>query len=157
MVAGIRTPQKVAVMGEELPEAYTQFMDICAILEKHYHNMQDVEFTIERGKLWMLQTRNGKRTAASAIKIAVDMANEGLITKREAVMRVTPDNVNSLLHPQFDPAAKKAAAKEGKLLAQGRQRVAGRGRRPGVLRRRPGRGKGQGRAGHHGPPLHQAG
>ena len=119
VVAGIRTPQKVAVMGEELPEAYAQFMDICGILENHYKNMQDVEFTIERGKLWMLQTRNGKRTAASAIKIAVDMANEGLISRREAIMRVTPDNVNSLLHPQFDPAAKKAAAKEGKLLGKG--------------------------------------
>ena len=119
VVAGIRTPQKVAVMGQDLPEAYAQFMDICAILENHYANMQDVEFTIERGKLWMLQTRNGKRTAASAIKIAVDMANEGLISKREAVLRVSPDNVNSLLHPQFDPAAKKAAAKEGKLLGKG--------------------------------------
>ncbi|PKO23269.1 MAG: pyruvate, phosphate dikinase [Chloroflexi bacterium HGW-Chloroflexi-1] len=119
VVAGIRTPQKVAAMGEELPEAYAQFMDICDILEKHYRNMQDVEFTIERGKLWMLQTRNGKRTAASAIKIAVDMANEGLINRREAVLRVTPDNVNSLLHPQFDEAAKKAAAKEGKLLGKG--------------------------------------
>ena len=119
VVAGIRTPQKVAVMGNELPEAYAQFMDICAILEKHYRNMQDVEFTIERGKLWMLQTRNGKRTAASAIKIAVDMANEGLISRREAVLRVSPDNVNSMLHPQFDEAAKKAAAKEGKLLGKG--------------------------------------
>jgi pyruvate,orthophosphate dikinase len=119
VVAGIRTPQKVAVMEQELPEAYGQFMDICGILEKHYRNMQDVEFTIERGKLWMLQTRNGKRTAAAAIKIAVDMANEGLITKKEAVTRVTPDNVNSLLHPQFDPAAKKKAATEGKLLATG--------------------------------------
>ena len=119
VVAGIRTPQKVAVMGEELPEAYAQFMDICAILEKHYRNMQDVEFTIERGKLWMLQTRNGKRTAAAAIKIGVDMANEGLISRREAVMRVSPDNVNSMLHPQFDEAAKKAAAKEGKLLGKG--------------------------------------
>jgi pyruvate,orthophosphate dikinase len=119
VVAGIRTPQQVEVMDQELPEAYAQFMDICSILEKHYRNMQDVEFTIERGQLWMLQTRNGKRTAASAIKIAVDMANEGLITKKEAAMRVTPDNVNSLLHPQFDPAAKKAAAKEGKLLATG--------------------------------------
>src|SRR5512137_151290 len=106
-------------MGEELPEAYAEFAKICKILENHYRNMQDVEFTIERGKLWMLQTRNGKRTAASAIKIAVDMANEGLISKQEAVMRVTPDNVNSLLHPQFDPAAKKAAAKEGKLLGKG--------------------------------------
>ncbi len=119
VVAGIRTPQKVAVMADELPEAYAQFMDICEILEKHYRNMQDVEFTIERGKLWMLQTRNGKRTAASAIKIAVDMVNEGLITKKEAILRVTPDNVNSLLHPQFDPDAKKAAAKEGKLLGKG--------------------------------------
>ena len=81
VVAGIRTPQKVAVMGQDLPEAYAQFMEICAILEKHYSNMQDVEFTIERGKLWMLQTRNGKRTAAAAIKIGVDMANEGLITQ----------------------------------------------------------------------------
>jgi len=119
VVAGIRTPQKVAGMAEELPEAYAQFMDICEILEKHYRNMQDVEFTIERGKLWMLQTRNGKRTAAAAIKIAVDMVNEGLITKKEAILRVTPDNVNSLLHPQFDPDAKKAAAKEGKLLGKG--------------------------------------
>ena len=119
VVAGIRTPQKVVVMGDALPEAYAQFMDICSILEKHYRNMQDVEFTIERGKLWMLQTRNGKRTAAAAIKIAVDMANEGLISKKEALMRVTPDNVNSLLHPQFDPAAKVAAAKEGKLLGKG--------------------------------------
>ncbi len=119
VVAGIRTPQKVAVMAEELPEAYAQFMDICQILENHYRNMQDVEFTIERGKLWMLQTRNGKRTAASAIKIAVDMVNEGLITKKEAILRVTPDNVNSLLHPQFDPDAKKTAAKEGKLLGKG--------------------------------------
>jgi pyruvate, orthophosphate dikinase len=79
--------------------------------------MQDVEFTIERGKLWMLQTRNGKRTAASAIKIAVDMVNEGLIDKKTAIQRVTPDNVNSLLHPQFDEEAKKQAASEGKLLA----------------------------------------
>ncbi|MGQ9489291.1 MAG: pyruvate, phosphate dikinase [Anaerolineae bacterium] len=119
VVAGIRTPQKVEVMAQELPDAYRQFMEICDILERHYRDMQDVEFTIERGKLWMLQTRNGKRTAAAAIKIAVDMANEGLITKQEAVMRVTPDNVNSLLHPQFDPAAKKKAAAEGQLLATG--------------------------------------
>ena len=119
VVAGIRTPQKVAVMGNELPEAYDQFMDICLILENHYKNMQDVEFTIERGKLWMLQTRNGKRTAASAIKIAVDMVNEGLIDKKTAIQRVTPDNVNSLLHPQFDQNVKKQAANEGKLLATG--------------------------------------
>ena len=119
VVAGIRTPKKVEAMAQELPEAYQQFLDICTILERHYKDMQDVEFTIERGKLWMLQTRNGKRTAAAAIKIAVDMANEGLITKKEAVMRVTPEDVNTLLHPQFDPAAKKAAAAEGRLLARG--------------------------------------
>ncbi len=119
VVAGVRTPEKVAVMAKDLPEAYAEFGRICNILEKHYKNMQDVEFTIERGKLWMLQTRNGKRTAAAAIKIAVDMANEGLISKEEAILRVSPNDVNSLLHPQFDPAAKKAAAKEGKLLGKG--------------------------------------
>ncbi len=119
VVAGIRTPEKVSVMEKDLPEAYAEFKRITDILEKHYKNMQDVEFTIERGRLWMLQTRNGKRTAAAAIKIAVDMANEGLITKKEAINRVTPDNVNSLLHPQFDMNAKKQAAKEGKLLAKG--------------------------------------
>jgi pyruvate, orthophosphate dikinase len=119
VVAGIRTPKKVAVMGEDLPGAYQQFMQICQTLETHYHDMQDVEFTIERGNLWMLQTRNGKRTAAAAIKIAVDMANEGVITKREALMRVTPDQVNTLLHPQFDIAAKKEATGQGKLLAKG--------------------------------------
>ena len=119
VVAGIRTPKPVAVMADELPEAYKQFLSICKILEDHYRDMQDVEFTIERGKLWMLQTRNGKRTAAAAIKIAVDMANEGLISKREAVMRVTPDNVNTLLHPQFDESAKKKAMSDGKFLAKG--------------------------------------
>jgi pyruvate, orthophosphate dikinase len=119
VVAGIRTPEKVDVMVKDLPAAYQQFVDICGILEKHYKDMQDVEFTIEKGRLWMLQTRNGKRTAASAIKIAVDMANEGLINRKQAIMRVTPDNVNSLLHPQFDVNAKKAATSEGKLLAKG--------------------------------------
>ena len=119
VVAGVRTPAKVAVMENDLPEAYAEFMRICELLEKHYKNAQDVEFTIERGKLWMLQTRNAKRTAAAAIKIAVDMANEGLISKQEAVLRVTPDNVNSLLHPQFDEAAKKQLAAEGKMLAKG--------------------------------------
>ena len=119
VVAGVRTPEKVARMAQDLPEAYAEFAKICNILETHYKNMQDVEFTVERGKLWMLQTRNGKRTAASAIKIAVDMANEGLITKKEALFRVSPGDVDSLLHPQFDPAAKKAAAKAGKLLGTG--------------------------------------
>jgi pyruvate,orthophosphate dikinase len=94
-------------------------MDITAKLEKHYKEMQDVEFTIERGRLWMLQTRNGKRTAKAAIKIAVDMANESLIGKDEAVLRVTPENVDILLHPQFDEKAKKAAGKAGAFFAKG--------------------------------------
>ena len=102
MVAGIRNTEQIENLVKDLPEAYNQFMDITAKLEKHYHDMQDVEFTIERGKLWMLQTRNGKRTAKAAVKIAVDMANEGLITKEEAVLRVTPEQVDTLLHPQFD-------------------------------------------------------
>ncbi len=106
-------------MATELPEANERFLEICEILEKHYKDMQDMEFTIERGRLWMLQTRNGKRTAAAAIKIAVDMANEGLIGQREAIIRVTPEQVNTLLHPQFDADAKKRAAAEGKFLAKG--------------------------------------
>ncbi len=119
VVAGIRNTKKIAEMAAELPEAYAQFLDITEKLEKHYREMQDVEFTIERGRLWMLQTRNGKRTAKAAVKIAVDMANEGLISKEEAVMRVTPEQVDTLLHPQFDVEAKKVAAEDGKLLAKG--------------------------------------
>jgi pyruvate,orthophosphate dikinase len=102
-----------------MPAVYKQFMDITGKLEKHYREMQDVEFTIERGTLWMLQTRNGKRTARAAIKIAVDMGNEGLISKQEAVLRVTPKDVDTLLHPQFDDKAKKQAEKEGKFYAKG--------------------------------------
>ncbi|GAB4501271.1 MAG: pyruvate, phosphate dikinase [Anaerolineales bacterium] len=119
VVAGIRNTDPVEKMAEVMPEVYKQFMDITGKLEKHYHDMQDVEFTIERGKLWMLQTRNGKRTAKSAIKIAVDMANEGLISKEEAVLRVTTENVDTLLHPQFDDSAKKEAEKAGKFFAKG--------------------------------------
>jgi pyruvate,orthophosphate dikinase len=119
VVAGIRNTAPIANMVNELPEAYHQFMDITAKLEKHYHDMQDVEFTIERGKLWMLQTRNGKRTAFSAVKIAVDMANEGLITKEEALLRVTPEQVDTLLHPQFDVKTKAAAKKDGRFYASG--------------------------------------
>ena len=111
VVAGIRNTEKIENMGKDLPQAAAQFMEICAKLEKHYHDMQDVEFTIERGRLWMLQTRNGKRTALSAIKIAVDMVNEGLITKEEAVLRVSTDNVDTLLHPQFDPKDKRLPKK----------------------------------------------
>ena len=119
VVAGIRNAEPIDRLVEKMPKAYKQFMDITGKLEKHYKDMQDVEFTIERGKLWMLQTRNGKRTAKSAVKIAVDMANEGLITKEQAVQRVTPDNVDSLLHPQFDAEAMANAEKDGTFFAKG--------------------------------------
>jgi pyruvate, orthophosphate dikinase len=119
VVAGIRNTDAIQNMVEKLPEAYHEFIKICSILEKHYRDMQDMEFTIERGKLWMLQTRNGKRTAVSAIKIAVDMVNEGLISKEEAIMRVTPKQIDSLLHPQFEDNNKKAAKKEGRFFASG--------------------------------------
>ncbi len=119
VVAGIRNADAIENLVKQMPEAYHQFMDITAKLEKHYKDMQDVEFTIERGKLWMLQTRNGKRTAKSAIKIAVEMANEGLITKDEAILRVTTENVDTLLHPQFDDKALREAEKNGTFLAKG--------------------------------------
>ncbi len=119
VVAGIRNTKPISEMKNDLPEAYEEFIQIAEKLERHYRDMQDVEFTIERGKLWMLQTRTGKRTARAAIKIAVDMANEGLITKEEAVMRVTPEQVDTLLHPQFDEETKKQAIAEGKLFAKG--------------------------------------
>ncbi len=109
VVAGIRNTQQIEELINNMPEVYRQFMDITGKLEKHYKDMQDVEFTIERGKLWMLQTRNGKRTANSTVKIAVDMANENLITKEDAILRVTPEVVDALLHPQFDEKAKKTA------------------------------------------------
>ncbi len=119
VVAGLRNTDPIEHMAEVMPEVYQQFMEIAEKLEKHYKDMQDVEFTIERGKLWMLQTRNGKRTAKAAVKIAVDMANEGLITKEEAVLRVSPENVDALLHPQFDDHALKEAEKSGTYLAKG--------------------------------------
>jgi pyruvate, orthophosphate dikinase len=119
VVAGIRNADPIENLVEKMPKAYKQFMDITGKLEKHYKDMQDVEFTIERSKLFMLQTRTGKRTAKSAVKIAVDMANEGLITKEQAVLRVTPDNVDSLLHPQFDIEAMNNAEKNGTFFAKG--------------------------------------
>ena len=136
VVAGIRTPKRSRVMAKDMPEAYQQFMEICNILEKHYKNMQDVEFTIEHGKLWMLQTRNGKRTAGAAIKIAVDMANEGLITKEEAVLRVSPEQRRLVAAPAVRPGRQEGRGQGRQAAWQGRQRVAGRGRRPGLLRRR---------------------
>ena len=119
VVAGIRNTDAIENLRKYMPEAYKQFMTITGRLEKHYTDMQDVEFTVERGKLWMLQTRVGKRTAKAAVKIAVDMANEGLITRDQAVMRVTPDQVDALLHPQFNDEAMDKAEKEGKFLAKG--------------------------------------
>jgi pyruvate,orthophosphate dikinase len=119
VVAGIRNAEPIAKMKAAMPGVYDQFMDITDKLEQHYREMQDVEFTIERGKLWMLQTRNGKRTAKAAVKIAVDMANEGVISKDEAVLRVEPAQVDTLLHPQFDDAAKKEAETSGASFAKG--------------------------------------
>jgi len=119
VVAGIRNADPIVHLNDQMPKAYKEFMGITARLEKHYRDMQDVEFTIERGKLWMLQTRVGKRTAKAAVKMAVDMANEKLITKEEAVKRVTPENVDALLHPQFDDSAMKDAEKTGRFVAKG--------------------------------------
>ena len=119
VVAGIRNADKIETMREKLPEAYKQFVGITQKLEDHYKEMQDVEFTIENKRLWMLQTRNGKRTAAAAVKIAVDMANEGMITKQEAIKRVSPDQVDTLLHPQFLGDTLEKAKKEGKQFATG--------------------------------------
>ncbi len=114
VVAGIRTPSPISHLKEQMPEVYDQFVDIAGKLEKHYRDMQDMEFTIENGKLYMLQTRNGKRTAEAALKIAVDLVDEGMITEEEAVLRVEPQQLDSLLHPQFDSAALKAASVIGK-------------------------------------------
>ena len=119
VVAGIRNTEKIAKMAKDLPEASKQFMDITSLLEKHYRDMQDVEFTIENRRLWMLQTRSGKRTASAAVKIAVDMVKEKLISKEEAVLRVTPENVDTLLHPQFDRAGFETAKKENRFFTTG--------------------------------------
>ena len=117
VVAGIRTPQQIATLEQVMPEVYRQFVDIANKLEAHYRDMQDMEYTIERGKLYMLQTRNGKRTAAAALKIAVDLVNEGMRTKEEAVAMIDPRNLDALLHPQFDAAALKKATPVGQGLA----------------------------------------
>jgi len=119
VVAGIRNAADIHEMKEELPEAYADFLDVCEKLEKHYREMQDVEFTVERGKLWMLQTRDGKRTAKAAVTIAVDFVNEGLISKEEAVRRIKPEQVDTLLHPQFILEAKREADAAGKMFATG--------------------------------------
>lgn len=119
VVAGIRITRDIAELKAEMPDAYEELCAIAEKLETHYREMQDIEFTIEHGKLWMLQTRNGKRTAQAAVRIAVDMAEEGLISKEEAVMRVTPEQVDFFLHPQFETSARDQAAAEGRLLGTG--------------------------------------
>ena len=116
VVAGIRTPETIDRLKDIMPHAYDEFVAICDKLEDHYRDMQDMEFTIEKGKLYMLQTRNGKRTAAAALKIAVDLVNEGMITKEKAVLQVDPKQLDALLHPQFDPAAIAAAKPVGSAL-----------------------------------------
>ncbi len=114
VVAGVRTPMKIEMMAEKFPEAYAQFVEICEILENHYHDMQDMEFTVENQKLYMLQTRNGKRTAQAALKIACDLVDEGHKTEQEAVAMIDPRNLDTLLHPQFDAKALKAATPIGR-------------------------------------------
>ena len=116
VVAGVRTPQHIDHLKEVMPEVYEQFVNICNILENHYHDMQDMEFTIEDKKLYMLQTRNGKRTPAAALKIACDLIDEGMIDEKQAVLMIDPRNLDALLHPQFDAAALKAASPIGKAL-----------------------------------------
>ena len=116
VVAGVRTPMHISEMEQKFPEAFTQFKEVCNTLEKHYRDMQDMEFTVEHGKLYMLQTRNGKRTAQAALKIACDLVDEGMRTEEEAVAMIDPRNLDTLLHPQFDAAALKAATPMAKAL-----------------------------------------
>ena len=117
VVAGVRTPMHIAEMEQKFPEAFKQFNEVCKILEGHYRDMQDMEFTVEHGKLYMLQTRNGKRTAKAALKIACDLVDEGMRTEQEAVAMIDPRNLDTLLHPQFDAKAIKAATPVAKALA----------------------------------------
>ena len=114
VVAGVRTPMPIAQMADKFPEAYEQFTKVCALLEDHYRDMQDMEFTVENGKLYMLQTRNGKRTAKAALKIACDLLDEGMIDEKKAVSMIDPRNLDTLLHPQFDAKALKAATPIGR-------------------------------------------
>ena len=117
VVAGVRTPMPIAEMADKFPEAYAQFTEVCKILENHYRDMQDMEFTIENNKLYMLQTRNGKRTAAAALKIACDLVDEGMITEEEALLQIDPKSLDALLHPQFDAKALKSAQPIAQALA----------------------------------------
>ena len=117
VVAGVRTPMKIAEMEQKFPEAFEQFKKVCLTLEDHYRDMQDMEFTVEHGKLYMLQTRNGKRTAKAALKIACDLVDEGMINEKQAVLMIDPRNLDTLLHPQFDPKALKTAQAVARALA----------------------------------------
>ena len=117
VVAGVRTPMPISQMAEKFPEAFAQFEKVCAILEEHYRDMQDMEFTVENGKLYMLQTRNGKRTAAAALKIACDLVDEGMIDEKKAVAMIEPRTLDTLLHPQFDAKVLKTTAPVGRALA----------------------------------------
>ena len=114
VVAGVRTPMPIAQMAEQFPEAYADFVKVCGILEEHYRDMQDMEFTVENGKLYMLQCRNGKRTAQAALKIACDLVDEGMIDEKQAVLMIDPRNLDTLLHPQFDTKVLKASTPMGK-------------------------------------------
>ena len=116
VVAGVRTPMPIDQMAEKFPEAYAQFVEVCRTLEDHYRDMQDMEFTVEHGQLYMLQTRNGKRTAPAALKIACDLVDEGMISEQQAVAMIDPRNLDTLLHPQFDPKALKSTEPVGKAL-----------------------------------------
>ncbi len=154
VVAGVRTAPKISQMKTDLPGAYAEFQQIADRLERHYRDVQDLEFTIERGKLFMLQTRSAKRTAAAAVRIAIDMVAEGVITKAEAVARVEPAQVDQLLRDQFDPTGPKG----GRARRQGPQRIARcRGRPSRVQRRRRGRVGREGGAGRPGPCRDLAG
>ena len=113
VVAGIRTPLDISKMAEYMPAVYEEFKELCNLLEKHYRDVQDIEFTVERGKLYLLQTRSGKRTAAAAVKTAVNMAQEGLIDRKEALLRVDPAQLDQLLHRRVDPSAKPDALAKG--------------------------------------------
>ncbi|HPZ08853.1 MAG TPA: pyruvate, phosphate dikinase [Candidatus Eremiobacteraeota bacterium] len=119
VVAGIRTPKAISQMKDDVPHLYNEFSRICSLLEKHYRDVQDLEFTFEKGKLYMLQARAGKRTTQAAVKIAYDMVEEGLITKEEAIMRIDPNQINQLLHPRIASESRKKAEREGLLLAEG--------------------------------------
>ncbi len=144
-MAGIRLTNDLQDLEKEMPEAYAQFENIARQLEKHYREMQDVEFTIEKGKLWMLQTRDGKRTAQAAVRIAVDMAEEGLISRKEAVLRVTPEQVDFFLHPQFESQRHQSRQGRRQTAGQGAECFTRRRARSGRTRSRPGRIVGQGK------------